>query len=196
MIRTLKNNDYDPKGFIFILSPFMFDCKTNQMTSSCLTVNIDTSITWPILYENINKNKEVFNGMLYHDFSLLKIINIWEKDVTDLLFQWFLLPYEINDKVYLLEIMNYNSNDDILNTIFTSKDFNSFELIFFTDIQNWSNVVDKFKKANLFINDDSNQRHIFNPLHNKMSKYLNTLFGTDLTNNLSYYDFEDKYWDK
>ena len=99
MIRTLKNNDYDPKGFIFILSPFMFDCKTNQMTSSCLTVNIDTSITWPILYENINKNKEVFNGMLYHDFSLLKIINIWEKDVTDLLFQWFLLPYEINDKV-------------------------------------------------------------------------------------------------
>ena len=196
MIRTLKNNDYDPKGFIFILSNFMFDCKTNQMTSSCLNVNIDTSITWPILYENINKNKEVFNGMLYHDFSLLKIINIWEKDVTDLLFQWFLLPYEINDKVYLLEIMNYNSNDDILNTIFTSKDFNSFELIFFTDIQNWSNVVDKFKKANLFINDDSNQRHIFNPLHNKMSKYLNTLFGTDLTNNLSYYDFEDKYWDK
>lgn len=194
MLRFSQNNNYNPNGFIFILSPIWWDKKHHQMRASCLTSFIDTSKTWPILNENLTKNI-VYNGMFYYDFWQLNIINIWDSEVRDIHHPNFTLPIKKGkDQDRILDIYNIKTDHFFFSSIpfFFLKDFSTKDTICFIETNKWSDVVLAFQKMNIFIAGTStNQRHIYNSLHNKMSRCLNTLFGRYLAEELSHFNFKD-----
>ena len=206
MIRTSKIVDYNPKGFIFILSP-AWPAKTKKgeffFRASYLATYIDTEKTWPVLFDNIYSNV-IYNGMYYYDLPSLHIINLWKTEVPDLerkhLFQSMIIHSKFNNKDFerKLKITNLNYGEFLFSglphallNIIEDKSVDT-DVLFFIDSENWSDVVKGFLYSNIRISGVStNQRHIFNPLHNRMSMYLNILLGRVWASKLSHFDFKN-----
>ncbi len=206
MIRTSRFVDYKPKGFIFILSP-AWPAKTKKgeffYRASYLATYIDTEKTWPVLLDNIQSNV-VYNGMYYYDLPSLHIFNLWKTEVPDLerkhLFQSMIIHSKFNNKDFdrKLKITNLNYGEFLFSgiphallNIIEHESVNT-DVLFFIDSENWSDVVKGFLYSNIRIAGVSvNQRHIFNPLHNRMSMYLHILLGRVWASKLSHFDFKN-----
>ena len=204
MIRATKFHSYNPKGFIFILSPLwidnkIFKDKTSFFRASYLATYIDTAETIPILFDNLYHKNVVYNGMFYHDLSNLKIINIWKSEVDDLKYRD--INQEIkskfkNDIPRTLDVLNVHFNDfffsRIPDIIFDHINDKYKDILFFVEGENLGEVVEAFTYCRIHIAGVStNQRHIFNPLHNRMSMYLNILLGRVWASKLSHFDFKN-----
>jgi hypothetical protein len=207
MTRNSSYESWNPKGFTFILSPPWVDTKTNLKTqktlntktwrSSCLATFNETEKTWPILYENFTQKYITYNGMFYYGLSNLKIINIWKSDVPELNVGGIIKIKSkfASDEPRFLDILHIHYNDFFFSGItshLSNELKNNEDIIFFVESDNWGDVVKGFTYCLLNIDGGStNQRHIFNHLHHKMSMYLMILYGRKLANELSFYDWKN-----
>ncbi len=133
--------------------------------------------------------------MYYYEIKILRIINIWKSDAPDLKYRHRLET--IFDKQHkiskIIEIINIRYIEFFFDNIYSVENKNIYEeTLFFIETEDWSDAVKGFGYLNINISGVStNQRHIYNPLHDRVSMCLNILYGRYLARELSYYDYKN-----